>query len=91
VVQLHAQRHERSVEDGIPNIAVAEHRQIVNRLPAVWANESKVNGRRRLQLNFEQALLDIRKLPIVLPHKISEVLADGFVQRATVLAGASAK
>src|SRR5205085_463164 len=84
--QLYAQRHERSVEDGVPDTAVAEHGQVVNRLRAVRADEPEVDGRRGLQLDFEQLLLDIRELSVVLPDQTPERFAYGLVQRTIPVA-----
>ena len=59
---------------------MAEHGQVVNRLRAVRADKPEVNGRRGLQLDFEQVFLDVWELSIVLPEQIPEDLTDGFVQ-----------
>ena len=55
----------------VPDLLPLDHRYI-ERFCAVWPDEAQIYGRRRLELNFQELVTNIRELPVVLVTFISK-------------------
>ena len=74
-----------TVKYGVSHIAVLIVGHAGYPAGAVGKNQSQVDRRRRLQLDFQQLFRHIRKLSVITALRQSQSLADGFVKFPTLV------
>src|SRR4051794_17649115 len=87
--QFDLSRSDPSVEHGIAHVAMPDlfpldHRH-VEQLRAVRSYEPKINGRRRLELNFQKLVAYIWELPVILIGCISKRPTNEPMQGSTAV------